>query len=410
MKKQIFYMLFGCLSLSGIIGCDNAENQAFDNAIYLVEAENRDSYDCISTRMGDRQFNVSLRMTSPQDYPVKVTLALDEQVLADHNVKFDEALQLLPTENWAFVDSDGNLVDGRSMEATIPAGQNTVVFPVRLKNVAKDDMTQYALPLSIVNVSMNMPVLEKQKTVLYTFQKDFEVPVLFLKPYARIMPKFDDFPSTNSWAIEFHFTFDRTTKDNLYGQVLTFFGNTGGEGLYVRPYKDNDNMDIHLFGIFGVASFSVANELLWSDSKFQGRWHHFAFVCDNGVCYSYLDGKLMASNTNPQWQTPVQWTGMNFSDQNHTAWIGYSEYRIWSVARSLEDLNRNKYLVNPNSKGLYAYYKLDDKNDNLIKDYTQKGHDIDVSQKEDGDNQFVWGTAKNDEDLRSLQTVLDWTN
>lgn len=408
------YMLLGCLSLTCVVGCDNADNPALDNAIYLVDAGNRDDYDCITTRMGDRQFNVTLRMTSTLDHPVTVTLGVDKQFLDDHNVKFDEALEVLPTDNWSFVGSDGNMLSEDRMEVTIPAGQNTAVFPVQLKSVAADDMTQYALPLSVVNVSEGIQVLEKQKTALYMFQKDFEIPVLFLKPYARLMPRFNDFPPTNEWTVEFHFTFDRTVKDNLYGQVLTFFSNVGSEGLYVRPYKDTDNMDIHLFGVFGVASFDVADQQLWSSPAYQGRWHHFAFVCSNGVCSSYLDGSLVGTSTSPQWTTPVQWTGLNFSDENHTATIGYSEYRVWSVARTQAELTRNKYSVNPKAKGLFTYWKLDDRNGELIKDYTENGHDIDVNalkQSEEADTddyQFVWGKARNDESLISLTTSVDW--
>lgn len=406
MKRLFLYILLGSLTLTNLTGCDDAESPALDNAIYLVDAVDRDSYDCITMRMADREFNVTVRMTDKKDVPVNVTLALDEAALAAHNTKFDEALKVLPTENWALLDSDGNPISGDRIEVTIPAGRTTAVFPVQLKSVSPDDREQYALPLSIVNVSEPIQVLDKQRTALYMFQSDFEIPAVFLKPYSVLRAEWNDFPPTNSWTVEFHFTFDRTVRDNIYGQVLTFFSNAGAEGLYVRPYKDGDSMDIHLFGTFGVASFSVAEQRWWSSAEFQGRWHHFAFVCNNGVCTSYLDGVQMASSASAGWLTPVQWLGVVFSDQNHTAKMGYSEYRVWSVARSIEDIKRNKYQVNPESKGLFAYWKLNEGEGDLLKDATGNGHDIDASDKSnDGFNQIYWGVARNDSSLTSLETV-----
>lgn len=406
MKRLFLYILLGGLALTNLTGCDDAESPALDNAIYIVDAVDRDTYDCITTRMGDRDFNVTVRMTNKSDVPVTVTMAVDEAALTAHNTKFDEALKLLPAENWTLHDSEGNPVSGDRVEITIPAGRTTAILPVQLKAVAEDDMEQYALPISIMNVSESIQVLDKQRTALYMFQKDFETPAVFLKPYSILHADWNDFPATNSWTVEFHFTFDRTVGDNIYGQVLTFFSNNGAEGLYVRPYKDGDSMDIHLYGTFGVASFSVAEQRWWSSAEFQGRWHHFAFVCNNGVCTSYLDGVQMASSASAAWLTPVQWTGVNFSDQNHTARMGYSEYRVWSVARSIEDIKRNKYQVNPESKGLFAYWKLNEGEGDLLHDATGNGHDIDASDKSnDGFNQIYWGVARNDSSLTSLETV-----
>lgn len=399
-------MLLGSLSLTCMTGCDNAESPALENAIYLVDAIERDNYDCITTRMADRQFNVTVRMTNQVDHPVKVTLGLDEQALAEHNTKFDEALKVLPADNWAFLDSEGTQLSADRMEVTIPAGRTSAIFPIQLTAVSADDKEQYALPLSIVNISEDIHVLEKQRTALFMFQSDFEIPVLILKPYSTLHLEWTDFPATSDWTIEFHFTFDRTVRDNIYGQVLTFLGNAGAEGLYVRPYKDTDNMDIHLYGTFGVASFNVSEQKWWTDTSFQNRWHHFAFVCTNGVCTSYLDGVEMASSASAGWLVPAQWLSVTYSDSNHTARIGYSEYRIWSVARSLEDIKRNKYSVNPNAKGLFAYWKLNEGEGDLLKDYTGKGHDIDTSDKSDSNrNQILWGKARNDTSLTSLETV-----
>lgn len=416
MKRILLFCLLG-LSLAGTAGCDDAENSALSNLLYLAEAEKSDAYGCnTSIIRSGHQIYVTARMSSKLDHPVTVDVDVDEALIDRHNAEFDETLQLLPESNWTFLDDEGSPVQGRHCEITIPAGQSSASVPIRLTAVAAGDLNQYALPLTISGCSEAIPVFSQQKNVLYTFQQDFEIPVFIIKGSHDIVWRWanNDFPATNTWTVEFHFTLNRMTNDQAYGNEMAWI-NGNPSSLYLRPYAHSDAMDIHLHGSFDAGGFSVEKGL-WSDPVNDGRWHHFAYVCNNDKVTSYLDGVEMASVVNPLWQEPTKFDGFNFASPHHPSPIGFSEYRIWTVARSAGDIERYKYSVNPKAKGLFAYYKLNEGEGHVFHDATGNGHDLDESsfnmyddkagtKFDDIVNVFSWGKAKNDDTLTSLYTT-----
>ena len=55
-----------------------------------------------------------------------------------------------------------------------------------------------------------------------------------------------------------------------------------------------------------------------------------------------------------------------------------SEVRVWNRALSADEINapNHFYKVDPASKGLVAYWKLDDGTGYIAKDYTANGNDL----------------------------------
>ena len=132
MKRILLFCLLGW-SLAGTAGCDDAENSALSNLLYLAEAEKSDAYGCnTSIIRSGHQIYVTARMSSKLDHPVTVDVDVDEALIDRHNAEFDETLQLLPESNWTFLDDEGSPVPGRHCEITIPAGQSSASVPIRL--------------------------------------------------------------------------------------------------------------------------------------------------------------------------------------------------------------------------------------------------------------------------------------
>lgn len=53
-----------------------------------------------------------------------------------------------------------------------------------------------------------------------------------------------------------------------------------------------------------------------------------------------------------------------------------SEVRVWNVVRTQEEIAGNFYSVDPKSKGLVGYWKMDDSTSpNIVKDATGNGND-----------------------------------
>lgn len=418
MKRIYLYILAACLSLPAYTGCDDAVNTPLSNAIYLVDATSRDDYDCIMRPMRDAQYNATVRMTHKLSHDVDVTVAVNPDFLKQHYEKFGEDLTLLPEENWTLYNADGTPSENGRVTVTIPANTTTAIVPVEITSYS-GELSQYALPLTIENVSEDIHVLDNLRTQCYVFQAPFTVPVMFVNNESSVYKGFDNLPETKNWTLEFHYAIEVGVTDSRWGCPLVFSGlANGGEGFYVRQYRPG-SMDIHLLGTFGVGSYDLndyGKGNWYTDKAFEGYWHHFALVCENGTVTSYLDGVAMNSVSSQSFSTTYKFVSLLLCDGHQRGYIGFSEVRIWSVARTLPQLTRFKYNVSPETPGLLAYYKLNDgEGSKVLKDSSPNGNDIDVSEivdyvdSESGATiqryDISWGEARSDDDFMSLRTV-----
>lgn len=418
MKRTFIYIMAALLALPVFSGCDDAVNTPLENAIYLVDASQRDEYDCIMKPMRDADYNVVVRMTHKLDHDVKVTVAVDKEWTAEHYKKFGEEIDMLPAEGWTLYNADGTVAENGRVTLTIPAKSVTAVLPLRITSYS-GEANQYALPLTIESVSEEIPVLKNLMTQCFVFQAPFTVPVMFVKEGSSVYRVFDNLPSTKNWTIEFHYAIQAGVPDSNWGCPLAFSGLAGdAEGFYIRQYR-NGFMDIHLLGSFGIGSYDLNDTGRggwYTDAQYEGRWHHFALVCENGTVTSYLDGVAMGSSTSANFNRAFDFASLMLCDGHQYGYVGFSEVRLWAGARTVPQLTRFKYSVSPEADGLMAYYRLNEGDGAaVLKDYSAYHNDIDVSQlvdytdTETGSTKtrydIYWGKAKSDDDFLSLRTV-----
>ncbi len=421
MKRIYLYLLAGVLSLTGFAGCNDAESPVLENTIYLEEAKSRDAYDCLLKPMRDTKFNVTVRMTHKLDHDVTLTLSVDENLLKSHFEKFGEDLTVLPRENWVLYNGDGTASTTSSAQVTIPAGQVTAVLPVEVFNY-EGSASQYALPITISTLSDDIHLLGNQRSVLYVFQAPFTTPVVFIDSKSSIRGRLEGLPTTTDWTVEFHYAIEAGVGDTLWGVPLFEVSSNNAECIYIRQYRPG-GMDIHLLGTFGVGSYdlaSIGKQDLYTNAANNGIWCHFALVCQGGVVTSYLNGQPMNTTSSTKFNTAYKFTTVTFCGGFQNGRVGFSEARIWSVARTQPQLTRFKYDVSPDSPGLLAYYKVNEgptdasgnKTAKLV-DLSPYHNDIDISTTEnvtmsDGDHTFFmykWGVAASDDSFTSLRTV-----
>ncbi|MDP1563329.1 MAG: protein kinase [Pirellulaceae bacterium] len=93
-----------------------------------------------------------------------------------------------------------------------------------------------------------------------------------------------------------------------------------------------------------------------------GQWHHFTVVRDNDrKLHLYIDGSLEASSedTVPDFgdATLAAFLGVNTNQAPRYFSGSMDEVRCWNVARTIEDIQRDRNRpVDPSSEGLIAYY------------------------------------------------------
>ncbi len=148
------------------------------------------------------------------------------------------------------------------------------------------------------------------------------------------------------------------------------------------------------------------------------RWYHIAVVWEERIAYVYFDGELVGTSQQfpettyvgwPLWQSvPVDpdlspaWSYE--PDGNRVFWMGYSydanrdlhglmtEIRIWNKALTADEINapNHFYTVDPNSEGLFSYWKFVEGQGSTVADATGKGNplhgEVDITKQSNGDN------------------------
>ena len=148
------------------------------------------------------------------------------------------------------------------------------------------------------------------------------------------------------------------------------------------------------------------------------RWYHIAVVWEERIAYVYFDGEHVGTSQQfpettyvgwPLWQdVPVDpdlspaWSYE--PDGTRVFWMGYSydanrdlhglmtEIRIWNKALTADEINapNHFYTVDPNSEGLFSYWKFVEGEGSTIADATGKGNplhgEVDITKQSNGDN------------------------
>lgn len=124
-----------------------------------------------------------------------------------------------------------------------------------------------------------------------------------------------------------------------------------------------------------------------------GKWYHIAVTYSSPAhVVTYINGEKVIDGYCGR--TSVNF-GVDHNDETgyyvtRCFWVGYayepardfeglmSELRIWDRALTEEEINAENhfYTVDPQSEGLLCYWKLDDGEGNIFKDYTGHGNDL----------------------------------
>lgn len=117
------------------------------------------------------------------------------------------------------------------------------------------------------------------------------------------------------------------------------------------------------------------------------EWHHVALTFKDGTATVYVDGQ--AQESNGSCDATIDLTKVNNGEGKYhdfligqygqSRWLNgcLAEVRVWSVARTAEQIAANPYYVSESSEGLLAYWKMCGTTwDEILKDYTSNGFDI----------------------------------
>ncbi|HIY69236.1 MAG TPA: DUF1735 and LamG domain-containing protein [Candidatus Alistipes intestinigallinarum] len=428
--KRYIIILF--VLLTAFTGCErfDADDRKFDNVVYLSVSQtspvqlatfsnNRPTYDCA----------LQAALTYPSDTDVQVSLAVDPSLVETYNARYGTSWPML----------DGKYYTLSAESVTIPAGRTTsesITLQLRELMGEGDDQTgalpidaTYLVPIRISGASIG--VLGGSDVAWYVVKRSSAITVAAQLGAGNWInfPTLDKYGANSSaWNGLTAMTYEAliyidqfATQDETSTPVS--ISTIMGVEQYLLLRLGDTNFERQQLQFDGSGSGSQFGKIPGKDATKNleaGRWYHVACTYDQTTqtVRIYVDGKIQSEETGVGISMPSKKTQINLAmralyDLWNTAseaekpqyetddtgydklgdayqfFIGksYNEYRplngkiaearVWSVARTPEQIWENMYNVeNPaDDPSLLGYWKFNEGAGNTVKDYSMYGND-----------------------------------
>lgn len=378
--------------LLSFAGCDNKDysnDSPFDNVVYLDVAKLKDVSNFTFNRTIEtgRQV-VSAQLARPATDDINVTIKADPSLVNIYNARLGTDYGMLDSKYYKL-----------SAQETIISQGEITSDPISIDFFSLNELdidASYLLPITIEQVSGGMGILNGSKSICYIVRRSSAITTaVSLKDNYFEVPGFDaESPTADIINNMTQLTYEAIIRVNSFKsdkfpmkEIATIMG--------IEQYC--------LFRI-GDAGFP-AQQLQFSspgENKFPNadnskllqpnEWYHVAVTYDTehktGIIY--VDGKEQSRIENYGNGEPVN-LGKQTRGKDFMFKIGHSygdpdymerqldgeicEVRIWNVARSQKEIFENMYSVEPTTPGLCAYWKFNEGEGDVAKDYTGNGND-----------------------------------
>ncbi|MDR0511457.1 MAG: DUF1735 and LamG domain-containing protein [Rikenellaceae bacterium] len=390
MRKQniniAWATLFALATLS-LTGCNDAVNSSVtENQVYIPDG--------FITKADSKYFegtdtvtiSVPVKMTRKNDErDVKVRLAVTEEALIEFNRRYEKTYAMYP---FFRLVSDEVVI----RKGTVGAAAELKVVP--LTQALDQTGNIFAVPVTLTSAD-GAGVLNGSETFIYFVRRTPRATVLqFDKGSSASTARHLFLPFNkaswgggdlvfNAYTMEFLIKFknDFTAAHNY--DLLNPCGDPQKGEIYTRLEGGGNGFSTAAFNV----KFNGDNESI-SGAPAEGlkydRWYHVAFVFGNSRLQCFVDGMLTTSidTTLPQlifpdslsgfiWGAAAANSGYN-GDAGSRATTQSAELRIWTVARTADQIRESMYNVRPDSEGLLGYWKLNDGAGNVVKEHTGK--------------------------------------
>lgn len=428
--KRYLITLFALLAV--LTSCErfDADDHKFDNVVYLDVSQtspvqlatfsnNRTTYDCTFTAT----------LTYPAGQDVTVSLEIDPSLVADYNTRYGTSWPMLDAKYYAL----------SSETATIPAGRtSSEVVTLQLKELMGEGEEQagalpldetYLVPIRISGASID--VLGGSDVAYYVVKRSSAITVAAQLNSGNWInfPTLDKYgANSQAWNGLTAMTYEAliyidefATKDSE--DLPVNISSVMGVEQYLLLRIGDTNFERQQLQFDGSGNGSQFGKFPGKDATKNleaGRWYHVACTYDQATqtVRVYVDGKIQSEETGvgitapskknqinlamralydlwntaseaekPQYETDD--TGYNKLGDAYQFFIGKSydekrplngkiaEARVWSVARTPEQIWENMYeITDPESDPtLLGYWKFNEGTGNTVKDYSMYGND-----------------------------------
>lgn len=356
MKIKSFIYL-GLLSLL-MWSCEQGY-QPLTNSVYFGEAVN-ENLKKVTIEEDGAKTSVYVSLASPMDCDVTAEIGVSSSVLDEYNKKHGTNYKILP-ENYYSLENNQCIVKAGELSSSM------VYIDIKAFDDKLEVAEKYAIPIQLTK-SSDVDILTPSSSLVILCDRIINTYVLYTNGEEMVYDVKEGDNLTfglRQWTVEFLILSKSFAKNK---HILSFS-------------NSSDKQTSNLFARFGEfdhptdeLQFKINHLPFYGPTKYvPNKWYHIAIVNDGSSIRLYQNGLLDLVVDHPEPNAVFDWDKFTLRHQNPGA---LSEFRIWGVARSQNDIVNNMYAVNPKTEGLLTYWKMDEGSGNIIHDYTSNGRDL----------------------------------
>lgn len=342
MNKHIFnYLALGITALL-LNACNDSEKDLLESKVYFEKKEYT-----LSVEDGKETmiFDLTARLSSQASSPVDISYSIaDASVVEAYNAQYGTAYEMFDASNAKLSSTTSTIQTGKVYADNVT---------LELSGLGSlEDGKSFILPVRLQSSTETLP----GTSIAYFFiSKPLKIRNVgnFRNSYIKVK-----FPAGTYFS---SFTYETLIYVNSFNSNNTVMGT---EGIMILRIGDAGGgvTPEDIIEVAGQQGYKVTNKLQ------SGRWYHLALTYDqpSGKTAIYVNGEIWAqANWAISGFDPNADQGFNIGKIPGFPWGErplngcMSEIRVWSVARTQNQLQQNMLTVDPNSDGLALYYKLD---------------------------------------------------
>lgn len=373
-------------ALLSAVSCDNKDysnTSPFDNVVYIDAAELEDvSSFTFNQTIATGKKEISAVLAFPADADINVGFKVEPSLAGTYNARLGGNFTMLDAKHYKL----------SAQQTVIPKGEITSE-PVTIDFSSLTDLevdAGYLLPVTIDQTSNGMGILGGSKTICYVIRRSSAITTaVSLKDNYFEVPGFD-FGSSSATVMNnmAQLTFEAIIRVNKFERDISTIMGIEQYCLFRIGDAGFPRQQLQFSSPGDVKFPNPSNNKLLQTNE----WYHVAVVYDTErkTAIMYVDGKEQSRIEEYGNGTPIDLGKQDRTKQAYMFKIGHSydepdvmlrqldgeicEVRIWNVARTQEEIYQNMYSVEPTTPGLCAYWKFNEGEGDIAKDYTGHGN------------------------------------
>lgn len=405
MRNFNFIIRVAVLAL--LVSCNRFEpvDHVFDNCAYLdVSATSQTQAATFGNRVSSLEKHLCVALSYPSDKDVKATISVDASLTDAFNHRYDTDYQLLPEAYLDFSPVSVTIEAGKVNSEKVSIGFKNLMGQGKDQTGAMETDKTYLLPVKLS--SEDISTMDGSSVAYYLVKRSSAITVA-----AQLTDNWIEFPlmdtpgevadaynGLTALTYEALVNVDRFDLDNKDG--VCNISTVMGVEQYLLLRIGDANFERQCLQFDGSGNGSQFGKLPSKSDPakklYSGSWYHVACTYDQNerVARIYVNGKLIDEVKEAGVAGPTADNKITLAmralgmPEAYQFFIGKSyndfrplqgkiaEARVWRVARTGDEIWKNMYRIeNPkDQKDLIGYWKFNDGEGNVVKDYSWVGN------------------------------------